>query len=50
MIMENLKMKALYLKDVAIVILKRDGSRYCSVDDEEWPFPLASKFFHGQVA
>lgn len=44
MIMENFKMKAVYLKDVDIVILKHDGSRYCSVDDKEWPFPLASKF------
>jgi hypothetical protein len=44
MLIENFKMLAIYLKDVAIIVLEHDSSMCRSIDDEEWPFPFASKF------
>ena len=44
MLIKNFKMLAIYLKDVAVIVLERDSSVCRSIDDEEWSFPFASKF------
>ena len=41
MLTENFKTLAIYLKDVAVVVLEQDGSVGHSIDDKEWSFPLA---------
>jgi hypothetical protein len=42
--MENFKTLTIYIKDVAVVILERDGSMRHGINDEEWSFPLAFEF------
>jgi len=37
MLIENFKTLTIYLKDVAIVVLERDGYVCRSIDDKEWP-------------